>query len=142
MRIRALLRAIPDSELQLLDMSAVDGRPENLLIDRLLVPPVAIRPSVDAGPQGSNEDDLTVKLSQIITVNNAIRCALSGGKATVAMLMEDWDYLQLQVAMYINGANVPGVRPDWQAEKRPIRAYAQRLKGKQGTASEGPCPAS
>ena len=33
--------------------------------------------------------------------------------------------------MYINGANVPGVRPDWQAEKKPIRAYAQRLKGKQ-----------
>ena len=69
MRIRALLRAIPDSELQLLDMSAVDGRPENLLIDRLLVPPVAIRPSVDAGPQGSNEDDLTVKLSEILTVS-------------------------------------------------------------------------
>ena len=107
------------------------------------MPPVPIRPSVMADPSvGSNEDDLTVKLSQIITVNNAIRCALSGGKATVAMLMEDWDYLQLQVAMYINGANVPGVRPDWQAEKRPIRAYAQRLKGKQGTASEGPCPAS
>ena len=69
MRIRALLRAIPDSELELLDMSAVDGRPENLLIDRLLVPPVAIRPSVDAGPQGSNEDDLTVKLSEILTVS-------------------------------------------------------------------------
>ncbi len=67
-------------ELQLLDMSAVDGRPENLLIDRLLVPPVAIRPSVDAGPQGSNEDDLTVKLSEILTVNSIIRNALQGGK--------------------------------------------------------------
>ena len=29
LRIRSLLRAIPDSELQLLDMSAVDCRPEN-----------------------------------------------------------------------------------------------------------------
>lgn len=70
LRIRQLLRAIPDGELLLLDMSAVDGRPENLLIDRLLVPPVAIRPSVDAGPQGSNEDDLTVKLSEILTVHS------------------------------------------------------------------------
>lgn len=36
-----------------------------------------IRPSVVADPSiGSNEDDLTVKLSQIITVNNVIRCAL------------------------------------------------------------------
>jgi hypothetical protein len=34
------------------------------------------------------------------------------------MLMEDWDYLQLQVAMYINGANVPGVRPDWQVNEK------------------------
>ena len=77
---------IPDSELQLLDMSACDGRPENLLIERLLVPPVAIRPSVDAGPQGSNEDDLTVKLSEILTVNSIIRNALLGGKASVASL--------------------------------------------------------
>jgi DNA-directed RNA polymerase III subunit RPC1 len=90
LRIRRLLRAIPDCELQLLDMSAFDGRPENLLIDRLLVPPVAIRPSVDAGPQGSNEDDLTVKLSEILTVNSIIRCALEGGKATVADVANDW----------------------------------------------------
>ena len=38
LRIRSLLRAIPDSELQLLDMSAVDGRPENLLIVNLTLP--------------------------------------------------------------------------------------------------------
>ena len=76
-----------------------DGRPENLLIDRLLVPPVALRPSVDAGQQGSNEDDLTVKLSEILTVNNIIRNALEGGKATVACVAEDWEFLQLQTAL-------------------------------------------
>ena len=27
---------------------------------------------------------------------------------------------------------MPNVRPEWQQNKRPIRAYAQRLKGKQG----------
>ena len=80
----------------------------------------------------STEDDLTVKLSEILTVNNIIRNALSGGKAPVPFLMEDWDYLQLQCAMYLNGANVPNVRPEWHSEKRPIRAFAQRLKGKQG----------
>ena len=132
LRIRALLRAIPDSELPLLDMSAVDGRPENLLIDRLLVPPVAIRPSVDAGPAGSNEDDLTVKLSEILTVNSIIRCALEGGKATVADVANDWEFMQLQTALYLNGASVPGVRAEWQDLKKPIRSFAQRLKGKQG----------
>ena len=63
LRVRALLRAIPDSDLALLDMLASVGRPENLLIESLLVPPVAIRPSVVTDGLGSNEDDLTVKLS-------------------------------------------------------------------------------
>ena len=33
-------------------------------------------------------------------------------------------------ALYLNGASVPGVRAEWQTEKRPIRSFAQRLKGK------------
>ncbi len=76
------------------------GRPENLLIDHLLVPPVPIRPSVMTdGANGSNEDDLTVKLSEILTVNNIIRNALEGGRALVHYVMEDWEYLQLQCAL-------------------------------------------
>ena len=133
LRVKALLQAIPECDLPLLDMSACYGRPENLIIQNLLVPPVPIRPSVvtDAA-SGSNEDDLTVKLSEIITVNNIIRNALAGGKALVPYVMEDWEYLQLQCALYLSGANVPNVRPEWHAEKRSIRAFAQRLKGKQG----------
>ena len=131
LRARQLLSAIPDSELLLLEM-AQEGRPENLLIDRLLVPPVALRPSVDAGPQGSNEDDLTVKLTEILAVNNIIRNAMDGGKATITNVMEDWEFLQLQCALYLNGGSVPGVRAEFEAAKKPIRAFAQRLKGKQG----------
>lgn len=41
-------------------------------------------------------------------------------------------WLAAQVAMYLHGANVPNVRPEWHTEKRAIRAFAQRLKGKQG----------
>ena len=40
--------------------------------------------------------------------------------------------MQLQTALYLNGASVPGVRAEWQELKKPIRAFAQRLKGKQG----------
>ena len=60
-----------------------------------------------------SQDDLTIKLSEIVTVNNIIRNALAGGKALVPFVMEDWEYLQLQCAMYLNGANVPNVRPEW-----------------------------
>ena len=127
LRVRALLSAISEADLPLLDMSACYGRPENLLIDSLLVPPVPIRPSVvtDAA-SGSNEDDLTVKLNEIIEVNNIIRNALTGGKALVHNVVEDWEYLQFQCAMYLNGPNVPNVRPEWQQNRRSIRAFAVR----------------
>jgi len=43
--------------------------------------------------------------------------------------MEQWDFLQLSVAMYIN-SELPGVPS--QMGQRPIRGFCQRLKGKQG----------
>ena len=184
LRVRALFRAIPEADYALIDMSACFGKPETLLIQKLLVPPIPIRPSVDAGAAGSNEDDLTVKLADIVKVappprsrtagharrlrlascrpaaaparacpapaqpccrqraygsplprgqvNNIIRCAMAGGKAMVKDVMEDWEYLQLQCALYLQGPNVPGIRPEWQSDKKSLRSFAQRLKGKQG----------
>jgi hypothetical protein len=51
-----------------------------MILTHVLVPPVAIRPSVkvDAGA-GSNEDDLTMKLQEIIHVNMALRTAVTAG---------------------------------------------------------------
>lgn len=66
------------------------------------VPPVPIRPSVamDIGG-GSNEDDLTVKLQEIIDVNASVKAALDNG-ANVKMIMENWDFLQvISKAVYI-----------------------------------------
>ena len=61
---------------ELLDLA---GRPEDLLMSHLPVPPVCIRPSVemDAGA-GSNEDDVTMKLMQIVEVNNILRQVRAG----------------------------------------------------------------
>ena len=61
----------PCQDCELLDLA---GRPEDLLMSHLPVPPVCIRPSVemDAGA-GSNEDDVTMKLMQIVEVNNILR---------------------------------------------------------------------
>lgn len=55
-----------------------------------------IRPSVamDIGG-GSNEDDLTVKLQEIIDVNTSVKAALDNG-ANVKMIMENWDFLQVR----------------------------------------------
>ena len=59
-RVHALFSAVPGEECELLDLA---GRPEDLIISVVQVPPVCIRPSVEVdGGSGSNEDDITVKL--------------------------------------------------------------------------------
>jgi DNA-directed RNA polymerase III subunit RPC1 len=54
-----LFKRIPDNECVLLNLK---GRPEDMIVQTLIVPPACIRPSVTMGASGSNEDDLTVKL--------------------------------------------------------------------------------
>jgi len=128
-RVLELFRKIPDVDCEVLWIDPLIGRPENLILQNLLVPPVPIRPSVamDVGG-GSNEDDLTVKLQEILDVNVALELAMTRGPQT-RTIMEEWDFLQVQVAQYING-EMPGLqRP---MGSKPIRGLCQRLKGKQG----------
>jgi DNA-directed RNA polymerase III subunit RPC1 len=120
---------ISDDDCEVLWIDPLIGRPETLILQSILVPPVPIRPSVamDVGG-GSNEDDLTVKLQEIIDVNVALELALMKGPQT-RTIMEEWDFLQVQVAQYING-EMPGLqRP---IGSKPMRGLCQRLKGKQG----------
>ena len=127
-RAYELFQNIPDDDVTLLWMGEDHSRPENLIVWAIPVPPVPIRPSVamDIGG-GSNEDDLTVKLQEIIDVNNALKLAISLG-ATMKMIVEDWEFLQIQVAQFING-DVPGILR-MLAGPKPIRGLCQRLKGK------------
>jgi DNA-directed RNA polymerase III subunit RPC1 len=130
LRAYELFKKISDEDAILLWTGPKFSRPETLITWSLAVPPVPIRPSVpmDIGG-GSNEDDLTVKLQEIIDVNNALRLALKNG-ATIKMVIEDWEFLQIQVAQFVNG-EVPGI-PRLLAGPKPIRGLCQRLKGKQG----------
>lgn len=45
----------------------------NLIIDHLIVPPVCIRPSVMLTNNLSNEDDLTMKIKDIMFLNKKIK---------------------------------------------------------------------
>lgn len=128
-RVLELFMRMTDDDCEVLWVNPLVGRPENLILQHLLVPPVPIRPSVamDVGG-GSNEDDLTVKLQEIIDVNVALELALTKGPQT-RTIIEEWDFLQVQVAQYING-EMPGVQRPMGA--KPMRGLCQRLKGKQG----------
>ncbi|KAL0083699.1 hypothetical protein J3Q64DRAFT_1748787 [Phycomyces blakesleeanus] len=128
LRVLRLFQRITPEDCELLGLSEEHGRPEWYIWQYLPVPPSCIRPSVMQDDNSSNEDDLTAKLTEIIFTNAIIRAGLERG-VTVMNLMEQWEFLQLAAAMYIN-SEMPGV-PNANAGK-PSRGLCQRLKGKQG----------
>eukprot|EP01133_Synstelium_polycarpum_P012623 gene12623-14818_t len=117
-----LFRRISYQDTEILDMDPEVGRPERLILTHILVPPVSIRPSVPMdGGSGSNEDDLTMKLSEILHINEHIKSNVD--KVEMVAIMEDWDYLQ--------ASELPGL-PLQMKPQKPIRGLSQRLKGKTG----------
>lgn len=69
-----LFKRIPQEDVPLLLMNPEAGTPADLLLTRLLVPPLCIRPSVVSDlKSGTNEDDLTMKLTEIIFLNDVIK---------------------------------------------------------------------
>ena len=127
-RVLQIFKRIAEKDLSLLDLAQ---RPENMVITHLSVPPCCIRPSVELdGQAGSTEDDISMKLVQIIEINNVLRQGLERGLA-VTNMMENWEFLQIQFAMYIN-SELPGISSQYQSPGKPLRGFVQRLKGKQG----------
>ncbi|EFA01191.1 DNA-directed RNA polymerase III subunit RPC1 [Tribolium castaneum] len=125
-----LFERIPQSDIPLLAMDSRRSQPKDLIFTRMLVPPVSIRPSVVSDLKaGTNEDDLTMRQSEIIFINDVIKKHKLSG-ASVNMYQEGWDFLQLQTALYIN-SELSGI-PLAMMPKKPGRGLVQRLKGKQG----------
>ena len=68
-----LLEGIPSDDIQFLLMNPLHGHPKDMILTRVPVPPVFIRPSVVSDlKSGTNEDDLTIKLTHIISLNAEI----------------------------------------------------------------------
>lgn len=125
-----LFKRIPDEDICLLLMDASSGHPESMILTRLSVPPLCIRPSVISDlKSGTNEDDVTMKLTEIVFLNDVILKHRSSG-ATAKMMQDDWDFLQLQCALHFN-SQLSGIPAD-KAPKKYTRGFVQRLKGKQG----------
>ncbi|EDV92173.1 GH24768 [Drosophila grimshawi] len=125
-----LFEQIPQSDVALLGMCSRGAHPKHLIVTRVFVPPACIRPSVLSEVKaGTTEDDLTMKQSEILLINDVIqRHMATGGK--IELIHEDWDFLQLHVALYFH-SEISGI-PLNMAPKKTTRGIVQRLKGKQG----------
>lgn len=133
-KVLALMRRISDEDVEAIFMSSEHSRPEELILTHLPVPPCCIRPSVAMGVgAGSNEDDLTVIMAEIIKANATLQETMDKGGA-IANVMEQWGYLQMKIAHYFN-SELPGVVQQLSmkmGKRKAMRGFAQRLKGKQG----------
>lgn len=130
LEVLQLFEAIPLEDIPLLLMNADLSKPSDLILTRLLVPPNCIRPSVISDlKSGTNEDDLTMKLSEILLINDFISKHHSSG-AKAQMIQEDWEWLQLHCALFIN-SETSGIPLNMQPKSKS-RGLIQRLKGKQG----------
>ena len=106
------------------------GRPELFIWDALPILPVCTRPSVGQ-EAASTEDDLSVLASEIIDISTKIRACVEDGTQT-PLVVEYWDFLQLQCAMYVT-SDLPGIPNHLQGSLPKIKkGLCQRLKGKHG----------
>ncbi|OMO97199.1 RNA polymerase, alpha subunit [Corchorus olitorius] len=123
--VLSLFKRMTDVDCELLYLS---DRPEKFIVTNIAVPPVAIRNSV-INDGSSTEDDITMRLRQIIWANFSLRKELVETNANLRCLSE-WEMLQVEVAQYIN-SDVRGVPIGTQLSK-PLTGFVQRLKGKKG----------
>ncbi|KAL2911303.1 DNA-directed RNA polymerase III subunit C1 (rpo31) [Polyrhizophydium stewartii] len=125
-----LFSAVSDEDCELMGLNPEHSRPELFIWNALPVPPVCIRPSVGQ-ESSSTEDDITVLASEIVDINTKIRACMQDGTQT-PLLMEYWDFLQLQCAMYVT-SDLPGIPTHLQGNLPKIKkGFCQRLKGKHG----------
>ncbi len=124
-----LFNRIPKEEIIFFDMNYNFSNPIDLLVQYIIVPPLSIRPTVQVGFGTTNEDDLTIKIGEMIQLNKLIRNNLQEGQNTVK-LFEDLSLLQHTHAQYIN-SDTKGLNKNILGSK-PIRSLCTRLKGKNG----------
>lgn len=129
MKVFSLFSKIKKEDIQFFLMDSSSNSPIDLLVQNVIVPPLPIRPSVQCGFNISNEDDLTMKLLDMMYLNKIIKNNINDSNNTMN-LIEHWNLLQYTHAQYIN-AETRGLPMNLLGNK-PIRALCQRLKGKHG----------
>ena len=112
-------------------MGFTPGRcePAWLILTHVPVPPPPVRPSVSFGPDRA-EDDLTLKLQDIVKSNSALKKQESMGAG--AHIVSELAKL-LQYHLYtLQDNGIPGLPEAQTKSKKPLRSIRARLRGKEG----------
>ena len=94
-------------------MDEENSSPINLLLQYVIVPPLPIRPTVSVSIDKINEDDLTLKIRQMIHINKYLKSYIIEGNGNTYKLMDDLNLLQSVHSYYIN-SNTKGISQEEQ----------------------------
>ena len=129
-QIKEWLEKIPDTDMAAMGFDPAVLRPEWLVLELLMVPPITIRPSITLESGERSEDDLTHKLSDIVRVNQRLLENINAGAPEI--IVEDlWDLLQYHVTTFFNN-KVSQIPPARHRTRRALKTLAQRIGGKEG----------
>ncbi len=126
-----LLSHISPEDIIFFGMDEENSSPINLLLQYVIVPPLPIRPTVSVSIDKINEDDLTLKIRQMIHINKYLKSYIIEGNGNTYKLMDDLNLLQSVHAYYIN-SNTKGINKNILGDNKEIRSFCTRLKGKTG----------
>ena len=130
-RVRTIFSRMLDEDIEALGFSAKYSRPEWMICTVFPVPPPAIRPSsmrVDTSQR--SEDDLTIKLLEIIKFNKELAKKLQSD-ATYTNIEEYVQLLQVHVAAFVNNDVNSGYKV-MRKSNTNVKSLVSRFKGKTG----------
>ena len=128
-KVVEIFRRMREEDMKSLGLDITHARPEWMLVQVLPVPPLHVRPSVNAGG-ATSEDDLTHQLVNVIKSNIALSMAIQNGEPNI--IVEQFEQaLQHNVAAFMDN-ELRGMPQVTQRSGRPLKTIVQRLKGKEG----------
>ncbi len=128
--IRTRFEKIPDVDVELFGLHKEMARPEWMILDILLIPPVTMRPSITLETGERSEDDLTHKLGDIVRINQRLFENINAGAPEI--IIEDlWDLLQYHITTYFDNTSTQ-IPPARHRGGQTLKTLSERIKSKEG----------
>ena len=125
-----IFKNVSNNDCILLGFDPDVSRPEDMILTRFPIPPVAIRPTakIDFMSSSTMEDSLTLKIADIISTNIKVREQMNRESANVKDMNT---LLQYHIATYFdNNSKLP--TSEFKSGGKPTKSIADRLKAKEG----------
>ena len=129
-RALQILKGISDEDCRVLGLDPEHARPDWFILQVMPVPPPPVRPSVSFDASTRSEDDLTVKLMEIVRTNKNLERQEQNG-APQHVILEFTELLQYHIMTFMDNT-VAGMPRALTRSGRSIKSISERLKGKAG----------